>query len=376
MSIKVGRQSHDMRIFCRIVRARSAKQSVGIIIRVFLQTYRILVKNELLNYNGERFMAKKLFEKFICTGMAFLLSLCLIACDKTNSGPSTEHSLPDESIPTTAEQTEPLVIKEILTPSAPGTVEYGNSTVTIDASNASEGYIMVFYHGSNHKVKLQLTGPNNVKYTYNILTESTCLPLAGGSGTYTIGLFENMEGTQYSSAFNGSFEADISNEFGPFLYPNQYVNFAQDSKAVEMANRLASKAATEMDIVAEIYHYVTKNITYDHEEATTVAYNYLPDVDEVLETKKGICFDYASLMAAMLRSQLLPTRLEIGYAGDAYHAWISVYIKDVGWIDDVIYFDGKSWTLMDPTFAANMDSPKQLKKFIGDGNNYSVLYTY
>lgn len=235
---------------------------------------------------------------------------------------------------------------------------------------------MVFYHGSNHKVKLQLTGPNNVKYTYNILTESTCLPLAGGSGTYTIGLFENMEGTQYSSAFNGSFEADITNEFGPFLYPNQYVNFAQDSKAVEMANRLASKAATEMDIVAEIYHYVTKNITYDHEEATTVAYNYLPDVDEVLETKKGICFDYASLMAAMLRSQLLPTRLEIGYAGDAYHAWISVYIKDVGWIDDVIYFDGKSWTLMDPTFAANMDSPKQLKKFIGDGNNYSVLYTY
>ena len=321
-------------------------------------------------------MAKKLFEKFICTGMAFLLSLCLIACGGPDPGPSTEHSLPDESIPTTAEQTEPLVIKEILTPSAPGTVEYGNSTVTIDASNVSEGYIMVFYHGSNHKVKLQLTGPNNVKYTYNILTESTCLPLAGGSGTYTIGLFENMEGTQYSSAFNGSFEADITNEFGPFLYPNQYVNFTQDSKAVELANRLASKAATEMDIVTEIYHYVTKNIIYDHEEAATVAYNYLPDVDEVLETKKGICFDYASLMAAMLRSQLLPTRLEIGYAGDAYHAWISVYIKDVGWIDDVIYFDGKSWTLMDPTFAANMDSPKQLKKFIGDGNNYSVLYTY
>ena len=33
MSIKVGHQSHDMRIFCRIVGAQSAEQSVGIIIR-------------------------------------------------------------------------------------------------------------------------------------------------------------------------------------------------------------------------------------------------------------------------------------------------------------------------------------------------------
>ena len=31
MSIKVGRKLHDMRIFCRIVGARSAEQSVGII---------------------------------------------------------------------------------------------------------------------------------------------------------------------------------------------------------------------------------------------------------------------------------------------------------------------------------------------------------
>ena len=31
MSIKVGRQFHDMRIVCRIVGAQSAEQSVGII---------------------------------------------------------------------------------------------------------------------------------------------------------------------------------------------------------------------------------------------------------------------------------------------------------------------------------------------------------
>ena len=35
----------------------------------------------------------------------------------------------------------------------------------------------------------------------------------------------------------------------------------------------------------------------------------------------------------MLRSQRIPAKLEIGYSGDIYHAWISVYIKDIGWID-------------------------------------------
>ena len=78
----------------------------------------------------------------------------------------------------------------------------------------------------------------------------------------------------------------------------------------------------------------------------------------------------------MLRSQSIPTRLQIGYAGSAYHAWISTYIEDIGWIDGMIRFDGQSWSLMDPTFAANQSSPESLKKFIGDGSNYQTLYTY
>jgi hypothetical protein len=36
-------------------------------------------------------------------------------------------------------------------------------------------------------------------------------------------------------------------------------------------------------------------------------------------------------------------------------------------------FDGKNWTLMDPTFAASGDSNNE---FIGDGNNYQVKYSY
>ena len=96
-------------------------------------------------------------------------------------------------------------------------------------------------------------------------------------------------------------------------------------------------------------------------------------MDETLQEKTGICFDYAALMTAMLRTQGIPTRLVIGYAGELYHAWISVYIKDVGWIDNIIYFDGKEWSRMDPTLAAAGDSAKE---FVGDGSNYHDLYIY
>ena len=43
--------------------------------------------------------------------------------------------------------------------------------------------------------------------------------------------------------------------------------------------------------------------------------------------------------------------------------------------DNIIYFDGYDWKLMDPTFGASSDS-KKLKKFIGDGSNYQVKYIY
>ena len=118
-----------------------------------------------------------------------------------------------------------------------------------------------------------------------------------------------------------------------------------------------------------------KNITYDYDKAENVQSGYLCNVDETLKTKKGICLDYASLMTSMLRCERIPTRLEVGYAGEAYHAWISTYIKDVGWVNGVIQFDGHDWELMDPTFGASTGE-SELKKYIGEGSNYVTKYIY
>ena len=261
----------------------------------------------------------------------------------------------------------------ILTGSADGTVTYGNASVTIDASHTADGYLMVSYTGSNPKVKLQITGEDETTYTYNLHGGYETFPLTSGNGTYRIGIFENIEGTSYSTLFTQDLVADISNEFGPYLYANQYVNFTADSATVAKGAELAASAADDLAVIECVYNYIITNFTYDYDKAANVESGYLPDVDTILASGTGICFDYAAVMAAMLRTQRIPTRLEVGYVGDVYHAWISTYIHGQGWINGIIHFDGNTWELMDPTFASTSSSPKD---FLTDRSDYLTKYVY
>lgn len=260
------------------------------------------------------------------------------------------------------------------TPSASGVTVYSNALASIDASNVSEGYIMVNYTGSNPKVKLQITGSNGVTYTYNLHGGYETFPLSAGSGSYKVAVYENVTGNQYATAMSQTINANITNAFGPYLYPNQYVNFDASSKVVSKAQQLAEGCATDLDVVAKVYNYTT-TISYDYAKANSVQSGYTPNVDQIMQNGTGICLDYAAVMASMLRSQNIPTRLEVGYVGTAYHAWISTYITDIGWVNGVIEFNGTSWSLMDPTFAANT-SDTTLKDFIGNGSNYKTKYIY
>ena len=266
---------------------------------------------------------------------------------------------------------------QVLTPAADGTVVYQNDVAAVDASNTSQGYVMVNYNGSCEKVKLQITGPDQNCYTY-LITEHgnyTAFPLTAGNDSYSIQVMENIGGDSYVLSLEQTVDVQIENEFLPFLYPNQYVDFKADSNAVKKGSELAEDTWTDLEVVQNIYNFVIKNISYDEEKAQNVSYGYLPNVDDTLASGTGICFDYAALMTAMLRSQNIPTKLEVGYSGDTYHAWISTYVDDKGWVDNIIEFDGDSWQIMDPTLGANNDS-KSVKKYVGDGSHYVVKYTY
>lgn len=295
-----------------------------------------------------------------------IFCLLLGGCSGSSSASRKEHSGPPrDSTP------------KVLTPSADGVTVYQNDFASIDASNTSQGYVMVKYNGTNEKVKLQITCPDQSCYTYLISDRGAydTFPLTAGNGSYALQVLENVAGDTYTVSLAQSINVSIEDEFLPFLYPNQYVNFHTDSKAVSKGSDLAKDTYSDLDVVQNIYNYVIKNISYDTEKAQNVSYGYVPDIDDTLSSKKGICFDYAALMTSMLRSQNIPTKLEVGYSGDAYHAWISIYIDDKGWVDDIIQFNGNTWQIMDPTLAATNDSAA-VKKYVGDGSHYVVKYTY
>ncbi len=265
---------------------------------------------------------------------------------------------------------------ECLVPSADGIRSFINAYVALDTSHMDDGYIMAAYLGSSPKVKLQLIGPDHMTYTYDMTNHTyEVFPLSAGSGNYTIGVYENIIDDLYATVFSANIEADIAAPMNAFLYPNQYVKFDSSSQVVSKAQELVAEAHDDLEAINFIYSYVVSNITYDFDKAENVQSGYIPNVDEILEIRTGICLDYAAVMASMLRSQRIPTRLEVGYAGDAYHAWISTYVKDQGWINGMIQFDGQNWSIMDPTFAANAGE-EQIEHFIGEGGNYVTKYVY
>jgi hypothetical protein len=65
----------------------------------------------------------------------------------------------------------------------------------------------------------------------------------------------------------------------------------------------------------------------------------------------------------------------VGYAGSAYHAWISVWTEESGWVDGAIFFDGQQWRRMDPTFASSSEGDEAVMDFIQNGK-YTVKYLY
>lgn len=332
--------------------------------------------------------------KFLNIFMAALLCLCLCACSQQEAEeevPVQEEplSLSMEEVYTDSHEMEvspeevqaleeaPAPVWTMLDAVASGINTYANADAVIDYSNTKDGYVMVKYIGdTDQKLKARIFGPTTT-YTYNLVQgEWQTFPLSDGNGSYTVTAYCNVGGSKYANMLTLDLEVEMEDEFAPFLRPNQYVNFMVAPNSIAKAAELVGDIPEALDKVAVVYDYVVDNFVYDDYKAATVKSGYLPVLDTVLEEKKGICFDYASLMAGMLRSQGVPCKLIVGYAGSAYHAWISVWTEEFGWIDGAIYFDGTMWHRMDPTFASSGQRSDFIMEFINNDYNYSTKYSY
>jgi hypothetical protein len=260
-------------------------------------------------------------------------------------------------------------------PKASGTVVFQNNGATIDASNTSQGYVMV-KKDFTQKTKVRITGPNGQQYVSRYIMTGTgtydTFPLQMGSGTYKIEVMKNTSGDKYVKAAEGTVNVALSSSTVCYLYPNLFVNYNSSSAAVRKSFGLCMNAKSDLDKVKSIYNYIIRSVSYDYAKAASVPASYKPNPDETLATGKGICFDYAALMACMLRAQGIPTKVVVGSAtGTPAHAWNQVYINGKGWITLGIQSYG-GWKLMDATFG----TVQSKESFIENNANYTAKELY
>jgi transglutaminase-like putative cysteine protease len=128
-------------------------------------------------------------------------------------------------------------------------------------------------------------------------------------------------------------------EAGPFRFDSHYIHRSPDLAAYAQPSFPVGRPIGEavLDLTARIH----REFRYDA-KATTVA----TPLHEVLTLRHGVCQDFAHLAIGCLRSLGLPARYVSGYlstrpapgrerlvGADASHAWLSVFLPGIGWVD-------------------------------------------
>ena len=217
-------------------------------------------------------------------------------------------------------------LSEVLMPVASGKKVLKADKLTVDASNADQGYIMV--KGPKTKTRLKVTVE---------ITGTKLQPLQLGRTNYTVSLWRQVEGKKYGKIGQVKVAAKMEDELNCFLYPNQYVNYTKNSACVKESAEICKGLETDKEKVDAIRKYVVKNFQYDYIKSVTVAGSsgMLPDIEGCWKGKKGICQDLSAMAVAMMRAQGIHATLVIGTLGSGTpHAWVMVYLDG-----EEIFFD-------------------------------------
>ncbi len=212
------------------------------------------------------------------------------------------------------------------------------SGLTIDVHDTAKGLVHISYNTSDKAPAKVLITKGKERYTYQLNGEGRVetYPLQMGSGTYSIGVLEKVKGNTYAFVENRQVEVKLGSPDQVFLASIQEINWEFGSDAVRKSLQLIGKERVDEKRLDLVYNFLIENLSYDYAKVPTLKAGYLPDVDQTLSMKKGICYDYSALLAAMIRSQGIPTKLVKGYTKntDVFHAWNEVKINGNWWVID------------------------------------------
>ncbi|MBO7675521.1 MAG: transglutaminase domain-containing protein [Atopobiaceae bacterium] len=304
------------------------------------------------------------------------LALTLVACGgsgESSGGSSSGQPVATKSDTTSGAAFDPAKSVEPIKFNSKGAVTENDGT--IDLSSVSNGVVLARAKNSSRLKFVVICG--EMTYNYDLPGDNTPItcPINMGDGSYTFAIMRNTGDKNYVQTTVATQDVKLDTEFAPFVHPNLFCNYTNDSACVKKARELTSDVENVGEAVQAVCTYIVDNVVYDTDKARELGTvtGYVPDPDETFTTNKGICFDYASLGAAMLRCVGIPTKVITGYVTpkDLYHAWIMVYI-DGSWTSVKFSVDPRSWSRVDLTFGSDSSS----EEFVGNGTSYTERYVF
>ena len=315
-------------------------------------------------------MRLKIFTVLVC----LILTLVFSGCEQF----SKIENNPGENEP--AEQAEVVDTKQDVLDlftaliSRPELVPNEIPDEIISSKYANMGLLQIYYQGEQGvKYKLQVIKDDS-RIVYDLFGDGRVesFSLQYGSGEYTVRIMENIRDDEYFAVESETFSVVIDDDIAVYLSSIQNIDWDYSKLPIEDVPYIVSDSLTDShgDLLYEcaddLYFYVAKNIDYDFNKIDGLPYNYLPDIEQTYTDQSGLCYDYASLFASMMRSIGVPTKLVKGYASydpDVYHAWVEVYIEG-------------RWMILDPTQGSGVFGEFVLKDAEKAADDYMKVHEY
>lgn len=243
---------------------------------------------------------------------------------------------------------------------------YANCSFHI--GDVDRGILKVTYTSSSGKKAKLIIEKGGNKYTYNLdhngKTES--FPLQLGSGAYKATVLENISGKSYQIVDSTQVSANMSDDKAVYLGSVQNIDWSNQNQAIKFAAQLTSSTSDIEEKAKVLYGHMVNNYKYDYNKLASLPTTYLPNIDSTFQTKKGICYDFSSLFASMLRSQGIYAKLVKGYSSNAtgYHAWNEVYDSK-----------SKAWLIIDTTYDLQVIKKKKVS-MSKKKSDYQKVYEY
>lgn len=265
---------------------------------------------------------------------------------------------------------------------------YSNKYVKINVNTASKGYVEVEYiEPTAFDIVVSLCSDKKnqqgrvTNWTYDTKMKGNCkikAALTYGNAKYTITVVSAMR-NESTKVGRASKKAELTvnlNNVSPtagFLLSTGEVLFNSDMMFIKKAAEISATCSNDFEKVSKIYDWLTQYIQYKITDDTTQGL-YVCDLEKIYNRKTGVCYDYAVVLAAMLRSQGIPCKAVFGkYANVSStdgHVWNEVYIASSGEItSNEISITGNKWCRLDPTLSHGSSGQAAID-YMNDDSNY------